>query len=249
MILVGDLGTGVLSTGCNAGSQTSRRESGSDSRAAERTTPEAGPGHNHARKRVAMIRRFLRIPTQYARRRDALSFRGRRNCSSYGGGREDTSMEEDAERKIGWLLKSIFAGTAVYFGYQFVPYMGDNLIQQSISLLCVKDPLFKRMGASRISRFATDDERSTKIIEMGGIERLVTMLDGATDDRTRKAALKALNALSHTDAAVKALHEAGAVAIIKSTPNSSDGEVTKYKSNLFKRFQDLKYETPLPEME
>lgn len=33
---------------------------------------------------------------------------------------------------------------------------GDSLLQQSISLLRVKDPLFKRMGASRLRRFAVD---------------------------------------------------------------------------------------------
>ncbi|KAI3911402.1 hypothetical protein MKW98_010289, partial [Papaver atlanticum] len=32
----------------------------------------------------------------------------------------------------------------------------DNLLQQSISLMRVNDPLFKRMGASRINRFAFD---------------------------------------------------------------------------------------------
>jgi hypothetical protein len=65
-------------------------------------------------------------------------------------------LEEEAERKIGWCLKIFFAGTATYIGYQFFPYLGDNLIHQSISLLHVKDPLFKRMGASRLSRFAID---------------------------------------------------------------------------------------------
>jgi hypothetical protein len=35
-------------------------------------------------------------------------------------------------------------------------FSGDNLLQQSISLLRVKDPLFKRMGASRLARFAVD---------------------------------------------------------------------------------------------
>lgn len=34
--------------------------------------------------------------------------------------------------------------------------LGDTLIQQSVSLLHVKDPLFKRIGASRLSRFAID---------------------------------------------------------------------------------------------
>lgn len=34
--------------------------------------------------------------------------------------------------------------------------IGDNLMQQSVSLLQVKDPLFKRMGASRLARFAVD---------------------------------------------------------------------------------------------
>lgn len=97
-------------------------------------------------------------------------------------------MEEEAEKKIGWLFKLIFAGTATIVGYNIFPYLGidyvaklytkliktlphlwividkiltmntagDNLIQQSVSLLDVKDPLFKRMGASRLTRFATD---------------------------------------------------------------------------------------------
>ena len=33
-------------------------------------------------------------------------------------------MEEEAERKVGWLLKLIFAGTATAVGYQLFPYMG-----------------------------------------------------------------------------------------------------------------------------
>ncbi|KAL2896099.1 Vacuolar protein 8 [Bienertia sinuspersici] len=109
---------------------------------------------------------------------------------------EELSLEEQAERKVGWLLKLIFAGTATAVGYQLFPYMGDNLIQQSVSLLQVKDPLFKRMGASRIARFAVDDERRLKILEMGGAEELVKMLYTAKDDRTRKEALRALSALS-----------------------------------------------------
>ena len=35
-------------------------------------------------------------------------------------------------------------------------FAGDNLLQQSVSLLQVKDPLFKRMGASRLTQFAID---------------------------------------------------------------------------------------------
>lgn len=33
-------------------------------------------------------------------------------------------------------------------------------MQQSVSLLHVKDPLFKRMGASRLARFAVDGKVS-----------------------------------------------------------------------------------------
>lgn len=97
---------------------------------------------------------------------------------------DEVALEQDAERKIGWMLKLFFAGTASYVGYQFFPYLGlwiaslfddlvyfvscltkivlfyiflgDNLMQQSVSLLQVKDPLFKRMGASRLARFAID---------------------------------------------------------------------------------------------
>ncbi|KAL2928171.1 Vacuolar protein 8 [Bienertia sinuspersici] len=152
------------------------------------------------------------------------------------------SLEEQAERKVGWLLKLIFAGTATAVGYQLFPYMGDNLIQQSVSLLQVKDPLFKRMGASRIARFAVDDERRLKILEMGGAEELVKMLYTAKDDRTRKEALRALSALSASDEAAAALHQAGAISVIKSVPDPiEDQDITTYKSTLLKKFQDLRY--------
>lgn len=167
-----------------------------------------------------------------------------RNFSSYNG-KDERSLEEDAERKVGWLLKLIFAGTATAVAYQFFPYLGDNLLQQSVSLLHVKDPLFKRMGASRLARFAIDDERRMKIVEMGGAQELINMLGAAKDDRTRKEALKALAALSHSEEAVGALHHAGAISVVKSTPDSTEcAEIEKYKVNLLKRFQDLRYDIP-----
>ncbi|KAK1572107.1 hypothetical protein Q3G72_027717 [Acer saccharum] len=109
-----------------------------------------------------------------------------------------SQFSSEAERNIGWLLKLFFAGTAAAVGYQFFPYMGDNLMQQSVSLLRVKDPLFKRMGASRLARFATDDERRMKIVEIGGAQELLNMLEAARDDRTQKEALKALAAISRS---------------------------------------------------
>ncbi|XP_031380564.1 uncharacterized protein LOC116195477 isoform X2 [Punica granatum] len=165
-----------------------------------------------------------------------------RNFSS-ANGKEELSLEEDAERKIGWFLKLLFAGTATVVAYQFFPYLGDNLIQQSVSLLQVKDPLFKRMGASRLARFAVDDERRMKIVEMGGAQELVNMLANAKDDKTRKEALKALAALSCSEEAAGFLHRAGAVPLIRSTPDSlEEAEAEKYKSNLLKRFRELRYD-------
>ncbi|ONK74328.1 uncharacterized protein A4U43_C03F5110 [Asparagus officinalis] len=119
--------------------------------------------------------------------------------------------------------------------------MGDNLLQQSISLLHVKDPLFKRMGASRLSRYAIDDERRVRVVEMGGVPGLLNMLETGKDDKTRKEALKALVALSYSGVAAEALHQAGAVPIVNSTPNSSEhAEVEVYRSSLLKRFEELK---------
>lgn len=166
-----------------------------------------------------------------------------RDFSSFSR-KDELSLEEEAERKIGWFLKLLFAGTATVVAYQFFPYMGDNLMQQSVSLLQVKDPLFKRMGASRLARFAIDDERRMKIVEIGGAQQLLNMLASANDDRTRKEALKALAALSKSDEATGALHHAGALPIIRSIPDSfEDAEVEKYKKSLLKKFQDLKCDT------
>ncbi|KAI3735037.1 hypothetical protein L6452_14524 [Arctium lappa] len=119
--------------------------------------------------------------------------------------------------------------------------IGDNLNQQSVSLLNVKDPLFKRMGASRLARFATDDERRMKIVEMGGAQKLVDMLGAATDDRTRKEALNAIVAIAR--AAVGALQSAGAISVIMATPVSTeDAEIDRYKGQLLRRLGDLKYD-------
>ncbi|URE23732.1 hypothetical protein MUK42_17272 [Musa troglodytarum] len=159
--------------------------------------------------------------------------------------RDDMSLEEEAERKAGWLLKLFFVGTAALVAFEFFPYMGETLLQQSISLLHVKDPLFKRMGASRLARYAVDDKRRMKVVEMGGAQDLLNMLKTAKDDKTRKQALKTLVALSHSDEAAEALHQADAIAIVSSTPNSVEyAEVEAYKSSLLKRFQELKHEIP-----
>ncbi|KAG2298157.1 hypothetical protein Bca4012_009360 [Brassica carinata] len=161
-----------------------------------------------------------------------------RNLSSLTK-KDDLTLEEEAERKIGWMLKLFFAGTATYVGYQFFPYMGDTLIQQSVSLLHVKDPLFKRIGASRLSRFAIDDERRMKVVELGGAQELLHMLGAAKDDKTRKEALKALAALSKSDEAANFLGSKGALSIVKSTPDSSeDTDISTYKSNILKKLDD-----------
>lgn len=44
--------------------------------------------------------------------------------------------------------------------------LGDTLIQQSVSLLHVKDPLFKRIGASRLSRLAIDGKALTVLTDL-----------------------------------------------------------------------------------
>nr|XP_025622827.1 uncharacterized protein LOC112715291 isoform X2 [Arachis hypogaea] len=192
-----------------------------------------------------------RFSNYLCKRRPVISVQSR-NFSSYSG-KDELSIEQEAERKVGWLLKTIFFATAAAAGYQFFPYMGENLMQQSVSLLRVRDPLYKRMGASRLTRFAIDvhtkniftsyslkDERRMKILEMGGAKELLNMLSTAKDDRTRKAALEALAALSQSDKVLASLHNAGAISIIRSVPNSlEDAEVEKFKLSLMKRFQDL----------
>jgi len=41
------------------------------------------------------------------------------------------------------------------------------------------------------------------------------------------------------------MHNAGAISIIRSTPNSlEDAEVEGFKLSLMKRFQDLRYDVP-----
>lgn len=41
---------------------------------------------------------------------------------------EDLALEEEAERRFGWVLKAIFLGTAGLVAFQFFPYMGMKFI-------------------------------------------------------------------------------------------------------------------------
>lgn len=52
----------------------------------------------------------------------------------------------------------------IVLSYDLLHFPGDNLLQQSVSLLQVKDPLFKRMGASRLAQFAIDGSFSNSVI-------------------------------------------------------------------------------------
>ncbi|KAL0723162.1 hypothetical protein Bca4012_037761 [Brassica carinata] len=121
----------------------------------------------------------------------------------------------------GWMLKLIFAGTATYVGYQFFPYMGDTLIQQSVLLLHVKDPLFKRIGASRLSHFAIDDERRMKVVELGGAQELLNML-GAVKDVERLLLLSLNQAIN------------GNAEIRKPLLGNNDGRIQTRKTPWFK---------------
>lgn len=151
-------------------------------------------------------------------------------------------IEEDVDKKAAWLLKAFLFGTALYAGCYFLPLMGDSMIQQSVALLRVKDPLFKRMGASRLSRIAINDDRRRTIVEMGGVDGLVNMLNTAPDDLTRREAMKALESLSQSDVAVKALHHAGAQSVINSIVDSTaDDDILKYKSKLLRRLHELNF--------
>ncbi|KAL6543403.1 hypothetical protein OROHE_010025 [Orobanche hederae] len=177
-------------------------------------------------------------------RRNAMNMHTRNYSSAYKRVRDEKALEEDAERKIGWVLKLFFAGTATVIGYHLFPYMGENVMQQSVKLLQVKDPLFKRMGASRIARFSIDDKRRMKIVELGGAKGLVNMLASAKDDKTRKLALKALVAISKSDGALDPILKAGAMLVIEATPDSSEfKEIEECKTSLMARLQDLKYDT------
>ncbi|KAJ4769691.1 ARM repeat superfamily protein [Rhynchospora pubera] len=195
--------------------------------------------------RSPLLLRLLRpCPAQAPSGDDLLPLRTRafvRRFSSSLKEEDEIALEEEAQKKAAWLFKSIFILTAGFAACQFFPYMGDNLLHQSISLLRVRDPLFKRMGASRLTRYAVDDERRMRVVEMGGAKELLNVLQAATDDKTRKETLKALVALSKSDEAARFLHQAGAVPIVSSISNSSEfAEVETHKTSLLEKFEKIK---------
>lgn len=52
-----------------------------------------------------------------------------------------------------------------------------------------------------------------------------------------------LSVLMFADEAAAALHQAGAISVIRSVPEPvDDQDITRYKSVLVKRFEDLRYD-------
>ena len=43
---------------------------------------------------------------------------------------DETALEEEAEKKMGWLLKLIFIATGSLVAFQFFPYMGKVAFRQ-----------------------------------------------------------------------------------------------------------------------
>jgi hypothetical protein len=54
------------------------------------------------------------------------------------------------------VIKGLVLAMLTYIGMNVVPLMGESMVRQSLALVRVKDPFFKRSGASRLSQIATD---------------------------------------------------------------------------------------------
>ncbi|MCO5576964.1 hypothetical protein L7F22_030785 [Adiantum nelumboides] len=154
---------------------------------------------------------------------------------------ENLPLETELRRKVGWLLKILAAVTITYVSFNAIPIMGDSLIWQSVALVRLEDPFMKRSGASRISMIATNDKRRKGFVEAGGVIELTKMLESATDDKTRREAVKALESLCECEVAVEALHSTGAEDLLKSlSQGSSDSEVESKALVLLKKLEQWK---------
>ncbi|KAJ7525780.1 hypothetical protein O6H91_17G066200 [Diphasiastrum complanatum] len=108
-------------------------------------------------------------------------------------------IEDSKETRPGWVLKVIVALTVSYMAFHGFPVIGESSIRHSLALLRAEDPIFKRSGAARLALFATTDDRRKSVVKAGGIQRLMSMLEGASEDQTRREAIKALVALAHCE--------------------------------------------------
>ncbi|KAG6543206.1 hypothetical protein Mapa_015456 [Marchantia paleacea] len=151
------------------------------------------------------------------------------------------SLEQETEKKAGWMLKGIAAVTLTYVGLNVFPLMGDSMVKHSVALLRTHDPYFKRSGASRLTLIATDDDRRLRIVNAGGVTGLVNMLESASDDDTRREAVKALATISQIDAAVEALDATGVQPLLANLAISSlDIEAQQYAASLLEKLNQWK---------
>ncbi|KAL2649300.1 hypothetical protein R1flu_017428 [Riccia fluitans] len=188
---------------------------------------------------VLLARALMRssgIRQSSARHASASTVAQRRALSTTFGSQGAEALEQETERKAGWMLKGIAAVTLTYVGFNVFPLMGDSMVKHSVALLRTQDPYFKRSGASRLTLIATDDDRRLRIVNAGGVAGLVNMLESATDDETRREAVKALTTISQIDAAIEALDATGVQPLLVNLACSSlDLESQQYATTLLER--------------
>lgn len=141
---------------------------------------------------------------------------------------QQPEFQEEAQDMPGsWVVKGLVLAMLTYIGMNVAPMMGENMVRHSVSLVKVKDPFMKRSGASRLAMIATDDDKRKRIVDAGGVKALLSMLETAADDDTRREAVTALAMLAHYDPAVEAIHTAGGGLLVNTLSESTTDNVTQ----------------------
>ncbi|EFJ25991.1 hypothetical protein SELMODRAFT_413370 [Selaginella moellendorffii] len=132
----------------------------------------------------------------------------------------------ETNARPGWLRVSVTAAFLGYMSMNAIPIIAEGTVKHPVLLLKVKDPFFQRSGASRLIYLTLTDGRKQAAVKYGAIGLLLEMLESATDDKTRIAALKAMNALAQCDLAIKVLHRReGGAALEKMAESTANLEI------------------------
>ncbi|KAK8918390.1 Dynamin-2A [Platanthera zijinensis] len=160
----------------------------------------------------------------------------------------DPTLCQEANKEVRWWLEKVVFGTSGTVPYTMFLYYKDNILLGSRSGSKVRDPDSKRTSSSGLAYFAVGHERRMRVVEMGGAQDLLEMLEGARDDKTRKEALKALLSLSHSDAVAEVLRQSGAAVLVASVPDSLEfHEIGNCKSSLLEQFREPEH-NPSPSL-
>eukprot|EP00898_Chlorokybus_atmophyticus_P007932 jgi/Chlat1/813/Chrsp104S01275 len=169
------------------------------------------------------------------------------SSSQAEGGANNNNTTTNNSSKRTWAVRLASAVVAVYVASFAGPMIGIGMASQAVALAKSRDPMMQKSGASRI-RLLSRSERSVKeVVQQGGAEVLMALLQ-SSDKEVVKCAAAAIAAVAETDAGAEALLAASLLSVPRAalTDEPVVSDISAARTRLLQHQQFISQQSPHP---